>query len=267
MTSSARDKGVSNRRNKSSLIGAIDPTFKLAWVISLSIFAATLADARVLIGLLALTFFNLFFASLREARQFISFWRVFFFIPPLLFLFHASSNYILRDGLSEQAMMQVISESSIYSLRILNSLFVLVLFIVTTDIRALVDRLCSLGVPFKFAFSIYLMLRFVDLLTYESQQIWSAVTTRFGAKMGLLTRLHIAVRYGVTLIVLGIRRAEQTAIAMDLRGFANAGTRTFFGPTKWAWTKWPYLAGNGGVATWILFNPDWLGVIRGLAGY
>ncbi len=90
--------------------------------------------------------------------------------------------------------------------------------------------LCDLGMPFKYAYSFTLALRFLPLMLEEIATIKNAQQCR-GYD---IDRVNPAVRIFrvfplmVPLVLIALRRASTIALALDLRAFGARPDRTFF---------------------------------------
>ena len=110
------------------------------------------------------------------------------------------------------------------------------LFIWTTDIRDLMTGLVSIGMPYRYAFSIFLALRFLPIVQQEVDAVQAAHAIRGRASYSPIRhRIRLWQRYMFTVIVNGLRKAENTALAIESRGFGAYPDRTY---TKgFRWTK------------------------------
>ena len=104
----------------------------------------------------------------------------------------------------------------------------------TTDIRDLMTGLVRLGMPYRFAFAIFMALRFLPLIQQEVDAVRSAHAIRGrAAKSQLSHRFRLWQRYLFTVIVNGLRKAENTAMAIESRGFGAYPDRTFVKDFHW----------------------------------
>jgi len=227
---------VSNLR-RLSVAAQIDPAAKLMWLFLVSVAGSLLMGASQLIAvtvLVALAF------ALCDRAELATAWKFRFlvlFIPALLLVYHSVLGPLMAGG--SWRIGDVRWSSASYSIKILNSVLALTFFLSTTDMRQLVNRLAKLGLPVGAAFSIYLMLRFVEILRVDAASVRDAL--RMHRRSG---RLRFA-RYPATLVLLGMHRANQTATAMDLRGFPGGPGRTFFGTRYWSPIGWLLPVGTG----------------------
>jgi energy-coupling factor transport system permease protein len=99
----------------------------------------------------------------------------------------------------------------------------------TTEPRDVFLTLVRIGVPYKFAYGLFTAIRFMPLMEYEAQTIRNAQYVRgiVPKKKGLRNFLKQAGNLLIPLVASGMRRAEQSSIAMDVRAFGMYPTRTY----------------------------------------
>jgi energy-coupling factor transport system permease protein len=94
--------------------------------------------------------------------------------------------------------------------------------------------LVRVGMPYRFAFVIFMALRFLPIIQQEVDAVRSAHAIRGRAvKSQLSHRFRLWQRYLFTVIVNGLRKAENTAIAIESRGFGAYPDRTFLKDFHW----------------------------------
>jgi len=230
----------------------IHPLAKLAWVVNTSVVAGVMSTPRQLFWLattIALAFALFGGSSLRKV---IKYWRILLTIPVLLFAFHLFL-YPLAGGQSQRLLFRWrflhittagLTDAAVYSLRLFCSVFALVLFLATTEIKAIIVSLIRVHVPVPFAYAIYLMLRSIPVMGTEASAIAQALKTRLSGRVPLAAVWLIWSRYVFALVLIGVRRAEQTALAMDARGFALRRRRTFLWESRWSAAGMLFLVGN-----------------------
>ncbi len=102
------------------------------------------------------------------------------------------------------------------------------LLIWTTDPRDLMVSLAKAGIPYRFAFAVFLALRFLPLVQQEVDAVRSAHAIRGRAsKSGIVHRIKLWQRYMFTVLVNGLRKAEAAATALECRAFGSSPTRTY----------------------------------------
>jgi energy-coupling factor transport system permease protein len=101
------------------------------------------------------------------------------------------------------------------------------LLIWTTDSRDLMVSLTQAGIPYRYAFAVFLALRFLPLIQREVDSVRAAHAIRGqAARSNLGHRFKLWQRYMFTILVNGLRKAEATAAALDCRAFGSYPTRT-----------------------------------------
>jgi energy-coupling factor transport system permease protein len=98
----------------------------------------------------------------------------------------------------------------------------------TTDPRDVFISLTQIGVPYKIAYGLFAAIRFIPLMEYEAETIREAQLVRgiTPPKKGWRAQLRGLANILTPLIACGIRRAQQSAAALDVRGFGLFPERT-----------------------------------------
>jgi len=111
------------------------------------------------------------------------------------------------------------------------------IFIWTTDIRDLMTGLVRIGMPYRYAFAIFLALRFLPIVQQEVDAVKAAHAIRGRASHSPIRhRIRLWQRYMFTVIVNSLRKAESTALAIDSRGFGAYPDRTYIKNFRWTIT-------------------------------
>ena len=142
-----------------------------------------------------------------------------FFADPGQPVYHIGPLSITDGGLHE---------GPIFFFRL--SVVVLASFVLiwTTDIRDLMVSLTQAGIPYRYAFAVFLALRFLPLVQREVDAVKAAHAIRGRAsRSGLVHRFKLWQRYMFTVLVNGLRKAEATATAIECRGFGAYPDRTY----------------------------------------
>lgn len=231
-----------------SVAARIDPLAKLSWIFSVSALSAVFHNPLHSLTLLIMICLSFMLCSRHELLEAFSYWKIVIFLPVLLIVFHLVVIPISAgDALASE---DIIREGVLRSVAILNSVLALVIFLVTTEIRSLVDRFVNIGMPLGAAFSVYLMLRFFEIISNDARNVRDALLLRAGGKKISLPYLKLFFsRYTGTLVMLTLRRTDQVAMAMDLRGFASGHHRTYLGHREWHPSGW--LLPIGYITGWI----------------
>jgi energy-coupling factor transport system permease protein len=157
-----------------------------------------------------------------------------FFADPGVPLYHIGPLAITDGGLRQ---------GPIFFFRL--SVVVLASFVLiwTTDIRDLMVSLARAGIPYRYAFAVFLALRFLPLAQREVDAVRAAHAIRGSAsRSSLANRIMLWQRYMFTVLVNGLRKAEMTATALECRGFGAYPDRTYVKPVVYRPADWLLVA-------------------------
>lgn len=156
--------------------------------------------------------------------------KLIFGLGILLMIFHFFAdpgNIVYRIGplnITDNGLMQ----GPIFFFRL--SVVVLASFVLiwTTDSRDLMVSLAKAGIPYRYAFAVFLALRFLPLIQREVDAVRSAHAIRGrAARSSLIHRFKLWQRYVFTILVNGLRKAEATAASLECRAFGYYQDRTY----------------------------------------
>jgi energy-coupling factor transport system permease protein len=166
------------------------------------------------------------------------------FIMAILFLMSTVLWALFQRGVGPSGspgILGVTSEGLLYGMAVglrLNC-FVLaaVIFLTCTRIEDFTYGLSRLGVPFVISFTLSLAFRLTPLFMETGQTIVMAQRAR-GLDLdtgGLIARLRRYAPIIVPILVSGLRRADQLAVALESKGFGNRARRTVLSdyPVTW----------------------------------
>jgi energy-coupling factor transport system permease protein len=215
--------------NRNSLIHRIYPLIKLAWVFVIAIGMFFYHEPQSGAILLVLIFLLAVVIARIPIRDIIGSAAAIFGLGILLMFFH----FFADPGkpvyhLGSLAITDVgLREGPIFFFRL--SVVVLSSFILiwTTDIRDLMVSLAKAGMPYKYAFAVFLSLRFLPMVQREVDAVKAAHAIRGARQMGLFNRFKLWQRYMFTILINGLRKAEATATAIESRGFGAYPDRTY----------------------------------------
>jgi len=224
--------------DNNSLIHRADAISKLIWVLAVVIltFQFTSAEARgIMLGALlviAIIFARIPLSTILRASPLI------FGIALLLGLFHlfvTKGEQILFTIGPLTATQEGLVKGSEYFFRLAIMVLASFMLIWTTDIRELMVGLVRLGVPYRYAFAIFMALRFLPMVQQEVDAVKAAHTIRGRASRSPFAhRFRLWQRYLFTVIVNGLRKAENTALAIESRGFGAYPDRTYVKDFHWS---------------------------------
>ena len=168
-------------------------------------------------------------------------------------LFTTPSTSFLQVGgirLGEQGFERGLE----FFLRITIMVLASFIFIWTTDIRDLMTGLVRIGMPYRFAFAIFLALRFLPIVQQEVEAVKAAHAIRGRAlRSPIRHRFRLWQRYMFTVIVNGLRKAENTALAIESRGFGAYPDRTYIKSFRWTRTGLLLILLFLAFAVWLLY--------------
>jgi energy-coupling factor transport system permease protein len=224
--------------NKDSYLGRVYPLVKLGWVflvaVFLFIFKSPVSGAVlfVLLITLALTGGKVPLSRITKSGRFI------LLLGALLLVFHLFSDpgaAVFRVGpiaVTDAGLRQ----GPVFFFRL--SVVVLASFILiwTTDTRDLMASLAKAGMPYRFAYAVFLALRFLPLIQQEVAAVRDAHRIRGrAAKTHLSHRAKLWGRYVFTVLINGLRKAETTSVSLDTRAFGAFPTRTYMKEPRFRW--------------------------------
>jgi energy-coupling factor transport system permease protein len=225
--------------DNNSIINRADALSKLAWVLAVVIltFQFNTNEARALM-LGALLFVAIFLARV-PLITIIRTSPLIFGIALLLGLFHffitpGEPIFVLGPFHGSAAGL---SKGLGYFFRLATMVMVSFMLIWTTNIHELMVGLVKLGMPYRFAFAIFMALRFLPIVQREVDAVKAAHAIRGRASRSPFQhRFRLWQRYLFTVIVNGLRKAENTALAVESRGFGAYPDRTFVKPFRWTFS-------------------------------
>lgn len=222
-----------------TIIHRLDPRTKLAMVFFHIIAVLQIWDLRVLFILFILGLAWLIMAKIdwkNLKKPFVALLLLLLFVTVLTNMFYPTIATENPHILYSWGPIVIAYESIIYSLtvsmRYLSIFPIATLFILTTDPSKLTISLSKLKVPYKLAFSVNIALRYLPTLLVDYEMITNAQKAR-GFELekltgGFISKIKRVAPIMVPMLILGIKRAEQIADAMDLRCFGAHKKRTWF---------------------------------------
>lgn len=214
---------------RDSLLHKIYPLVKLIWVflvaLGLFLYHSPLSGAVTMAVVLALTLI----AGRIPLREIIGSSKLIFGLGILLMFFHffadpGSPVYHLGPlTITDGGLRQ----GPIFFFRLSVVVLASFLLIWTTDSRDLMVSLTQAGMSYRFAFAVFLALRFLPMVQREVDSVRAAHAIRGRAsRTNLGHRFKLWQRYMFTILVNGLRKAEATAAALDCRAFGSYPKRT-----------------------------------------
>ncbi|KAF6562437.1 energy-coupling factor transporter transmembrane protein EcfT [Paenibacillus sp. EKM202P] len=221
----------------SSPLHRLGPLSKLIWVGCFSLLSmswdSTLREAALLAVLIAVAGLG---ARLTLARQL----RAMSFLIGLGIPYFILSILAIREGheVASWGPIVITAEgldiAGALTLRIFVLFLASYIYLSTTDPRDFVQALnLRLRVPYRFAFGISVALTFLPLLEEEGRTIMAARRVRGQEPpRGWSNRLSWWSGYAAVVLVNAVRRVQQTALAMEGKGFGAYAERTYLRTLK-----------------------------------
>jgi len=128
--------------------------------------------------------------------------------------------------------------------RFLLIIFSSILFVSITDPTLLAYSLVRIGIPYRYAFSLVLALRFLPLFDSENNIVRMAQQSRgISLEVGSIHKILRSVRYTFfPLLVSALSRVDSLSLSMTGRGFGYSDKRTYLRITHWSPSDWAILA-------------------------
>ncbi|MBF0707808.1 energy-coupling factor transporter transmembrane protein EcfT [Alkalihalobacillus hwajinpoensis] len=217
---------------KKSFMHSLDPVTKLIWMVCISILVFIYETAvPQLMLFVAIITVALLFAKLSIGFVFRGIWIMLLFSIGFFIL-----QVVLVPGetlLFDVGPFHIYSESVDFALaitiRILTIFTTSLIFVATSDPRDIVISLTQkMKVPYRYAYSIFVALRFVPTLEQEAKIIEAAQTIRgVGKQKGLKNKAENLKRFTLPLLMGAIRRVRTTANTMEAKGYGAYHDRTY----------------------------------------
>jgi energy-coupling factor transport system permease protein len=224
-----------------SFIHRMDAISKFVWVFVVSMLSFVfwepwqLALQIVILFLIALSF------SRHNLGPMLRAWLLFALLGSFIMFFHVISRHtgtiIWRAGWFS-IYSNGLRLGLMYAFRVISIMGSSYIFVQSTSPRELVVGLVHLGVPYKYAWMIFLSLLSIPVFEAEAVTVREAQLVRGvrPAANPIQERLQMYQRYVLPLLVSGLRRVEGLGIAMDSRGFAAYSQRTFIDTFRWSFS-------------------------------
>ncbi len=243
--------------DNNSIFHRVDALSKLGWVLIVVIFTFQFqsAEARgiMLASLLmcALLFARIPITAILRASPLI------FGVAFLLGIFHLfitpGINTLFSLG-PLTATQEGLTKGLEFFFRLAIMVMASFMLIWTTDIRELMVGLVHLGIPYRYAFAIFMALRFLPIVQQEVDAVKAAHAIRGRASSSPVRhRFRLWQRYLFTVIVNGLRKAESTALAIESRGFGAFPDRTYVKDFRWTFLGIVLMFLFIILGTWLIF--------------
>jgi energy-coupling factor transport system permease protein len=213
-------RGFDYRRG-TTLIHKVDPRAKLIFVILFTALTVYFVNPFVLLLLFSSSIPLVLIGKIgRRWSQSIKGSYIFLI---LIFVFNFVPAY-----LSSGSALAAILSSTAFVLRFLTLISLFSVYFLTTSPEDLTQSMVQIGVPYDYALTFNMAMRFIPTLSKESQIIVDAQKSR-GLEMekgNLIQRIRNFIPILIPLIISSFRRAELVADAMESRAFGASKRRS-----------------------------------------
>ncbi len=214
-------KGFEYRRGTTP-IHALDPRAKLVYLMLFMALAILYSNPLVLIMIFASSLpmvaiarvFSKWAISIRGSFIFVAF----------IFLFNLLALYFWGGNTLEVAVLSSLS----MAIRFISLISIFSTFFLTTSPEDMTQSMVQMKIPYDYALTFNMAMRFVPTLSKEAQYIMDAQKSR-GLEMekgNLVARVKNYIPVLIPLIISSFRRAELVADAMESRAFGASKKRT-----------------------------------------
>lgn len=216
-------------RNRGTWVDRLDPRTKLAWLALVIVLSLAGEDLKLMI-FLPLVIIAVGFAAGLPMRS--------FYHPMLVLVLVGVQLLIIQLLFSHEGFAILkIGPLTVYSgafplagkafLRLSAIVLAAMQFLQLTPPGDLTLLLVKAGVPYRFAMLVGLTMRFLPLMEKELTAIIESQSTRGLPMKNALQKLKSLLPVALPFIYRSFRRANETALAMELRGFGRSRERTF----------------------------------------
>ena len=216
-----------------SFLHRIDPISKFAWLISIAFLSYIVNNPVHQIAIAVVIVLCALILAKLPAKKFFAGFSIFMSFAIFLFLLQLFFAPPENTRILYQLGPIRISEASLHfalilGVRVINVGSSALIFTMTTEPARLVNSMITiLKVPYRFAYTFYAALRYIPVFENEARNILNAHAVR-GAGMdeGFLSKARMVTRLTVPLLISGLRKAKNSAIAMEGRAFGAFPKKT-----------------------------------------
>lgn len=267
-------EGLLNYYAADSFIHRLNPTLKLAGIMTLMVAVTMAFDPWTPLAFFLLGIFMLRVLARVPVRRFIRPLLLFMVLGALGFISANAFFYtplpgrpvtILWQAGGVRIILEGIRVGISLTLRMLAIVTLSILFVATTDPTDFVLSLIQQArFPFRLGYGILVAYRFLPLWRTELEIIRAAHRIRgAGERPTLRGRWEQLQRYAVPLLASAIRKSERVAIAMDSKAFGALPQRTYYRDVHVRRMDWAFLAGCVLAAVAIVWGMAQLGLLEG----
>ncbi|MHA1229641.1 MAG: energy-coupling factor transporter transmembrane component T family protein [Candidatus Helarchaeota archaeon] len=208
-------------KRKNTIIHKLDPRTKLYYALVISILALIFVDIIPLMIIFVSTI-PMFIAAKSLRNWYYTIKGLFILVLIIVII----DTLFISFSLAISMVFRLFSLITSFSL-----------FFLTTHPDDFSQALIQMHIPYSFAFTLSLSVRFIPTLGTETQTVMEAQMSR-GLELqkgNMLKRVRNFIPIIVPMIVLSIRRALLIAESLESRGFGVSETRTYLYKLKMSW--------------------------------
>lgn len=196
--------------NSNSVIHRMNPLVKLFWLIALTLIVFIISETIYLLIIIVFLIFLILLAK-------IPFSYLFYYLK--IILIFLMITYVLLFLITQES----ISKGIVFLIKISILVISMILFVLTTPKKELINALIKLRMPYSFAFTLTIALQFLPLLLKDFRDVLRAQKSR-GHKLVLnpFKPLKSAKSYYPVLIpsfILLFKHAFEMSLSAEARGF------------------------------------------------
>ncbi|HEX3011959.1 MAG TPA: energy-coupling factor transporter transmembrane component T [Syntrophomonadaceae bacterium] len=228
--------GVIEYTAKDTFIHKLNPLSKMAWALLILVLSVIYTDFRCLLGLfLSVLLVALLGKVFKEIAGVFKGLAVFAFILFLMqILFYQPGEVIFTLLPMGKGYLPITDRGILLGIamafRMLAVIVSFMVFLSTTRTQDIFNALVEkAGIPYDFSFMVLTAIRFIPTFLNELNQISDAQKARAFVveSRNPIKKVKAYLALAVPLVLFSLKKARQTAIAMETRGY-GAGKRTYF---------------------------------------
>jgi energy-coupling factor transport system permease protein len=219
---------------RASMLGRFDALSKFFWVFVIGVMAFTLPAPLDLMLYVALLLTALVMARAEPRRMAFA---VLITVGLGLFFLGGAIWYSAGTTIAQLGPLRITDQGlairAANAFRLMNVMLASFTFIWVTNPRDLVAGFIRLGMPYRYAFTIYVGLNYIPVLRNEMSYIRDAQRLRGIRRSGPISAITSFPRFAFAVLVRALRRAQVTAFALDSKAFSAYPDRTYLNPFRW----------------------------------
>ncbi|MFW9919037.1 MAG: energy-coupling factor transporter transmembrane component T family protein [Candidatus Thorarchaeota archaeon] len=236
-----------NYTESDSFLHRLNPLLKFLSLLITSI--SILINPNLLLGIFLLGTVLLLFVAAKEHPQlsrrrirFLVIFSILLFVLQVLITTNGTILFFLLPSIEGSLPLFPITTFGIERGLIISTRFLLIvfssmLFVAVTDPTLLAYSLARVRIPYRYAYTLVIALRFLPLFDMENQVVRMAQRSRgLSTNVRSLRSIMRTVRFTFfPLLVSALSRVDELSISMDGRGFGSSDQRNYYRQAHWRW--------------------------------